>query len=517
MATTLRKDAKDEIIKRLRQQGYATYANLVELFDIYLTDDPEVVGYMIPDKAKIVLNKELSIEQVSTLVRHEILHEFLTHMKRQQEFHDKNPKYLSNHQIANIAADFEISNLGYTDEDKRIAKRIKLGEKVVQCLVTDLDRPGWEDLTFEQMYEKLLEEQEMTKDALEQLLQKLAELSKQDLDDMKDQAASMEGDNSEGESKPGESGEGTSSDTKSGDSDKENDSSDGSDKASDKDSTSEKAAKIKDEIQKQAGKIKKAIDNIQKQQDEYHQSQSAEGEVFPTKQEQIDQVEVSARVAQIEKALNDLKNKQKLFDEVAVNRQKEQAKKQAREIERVRGSGLGKFKMALNRFIANEIVSEYEDTYRRLDPRYEDTDFLMPGRIEKDPKHIPVVAAYWDASGSFSPPEKTAAARKAIETLTKYDRAGDLKLDVWYHGGKVARTREEAGGWNNGNEVMRHIKETKPDNVIIITDGDLSDTNIPVTVPGAVWMLFYDMRSSGLMNSLHGKRETKYFDIEYKK
>ena len=34
MATTLRKDAKDEIIKRLRQQGYATYANLVELLDI---------------------------------------------------------------------------------------------------------------------------------------------------------------------------------------------------------------------------------------------------------------------------------------------------------------------------------------------------------------------------------------------------------------------------------------------------------------------------------------------------
>ena len=516
MATTLNRAAKDQIIKTLRQQGYATYANLTELFDIYLTDDPNVVGYMIPDRAKIVLNKDLSIEQVSTLIRHEILHEFLTHMKRQKEFHDKNPKYLSNHEIANIAADFEISNLGYTDEDKRIAKRIKLGEKVVKGLVTDLDRPGWEDLTFEEMYEKLLEEQDMTKDALQELLQRLAELSQKDLDDLKDQASSMQG-NSSGS----EESENSKSSNASGESEeKENGNSEAADGEKDSenapDKDSEKAAKIKDEIQKQAGKIKKAIDDIQQQKDEYQQSQSAEGEVFADKKQQIAEVEVAARVEQIEKALNDLKQRQKLFDEVAEARRKEQMAKEARNIDRVRGSGLSKFKMALNRFIANEVVTKYEQTYRKLDPRYEDTDFLMPGEMETESDHRPSIAVYWDASGSFSPPEKTAAARKAIETLNKYARAGDIEMHTYYHGGTVASTKEAAGGWNNGNEVMRHIKATKPDNVIIITDGDLSDTNIPVTVPGAVWMLFYDARSTGLMNSLHGKKETKYFDIEYR-
>ena len=58
MATTLRNDAKNEIIRILREQGYPTYAKLVNLFDIYLTDNPEVIGYMEPGNAKIVLNEK---------------------------------------------------------------------------------------------------------------------------------------------------------------------------------------------------------------------------------------------------------------------------------------------------------------------------------------------------------------------------------------------------------------------------------------------------------------------------
>ena len=113
MATTLRNDAKAEIIKILRKQGYPTYARLVDFFDIYLTDDPEVIGYMIPDQAKIVLNKDLNIDQVSTIVRHEVLHEYLTHGPRQQKFNKEHPElnpHLAPHEISNIAADFEISN-----------------------------------------------------------------------------------------------------------------------------------------------------------------------------------------------------------------------------------------------------------------------------------------------------------------------------------------------------------------------------------------------------------------------
>ena len=134
MAVTLRNDAKNQILRTLRQEGYVTYAKLANLFDIYLTDDPEVVGYMIPGKAVIVLNQDLSIDQVSTLVRHEILHEFLTHNERSSII---NNNRLGNHELANIAADFEISNLGYTDRDKDNARAIEIGDRILHGLVTE--------------------------------------------------------------------------------------------------------------------------------------------------------------------------------------------------------------------------------------------------------------------------------------------------------------------------------------------------------------------------------------------
>ena len=155
MATTLRNDAKNEIMKILREQGYPTYAKLVSYFDIYLTDDPKVVGYMIPDKAKIVLNAGLSINQVSTIIRHEILHEYLDHAMRRKDWETKTGRK-GDHQTANIAMDYEISNKGYTDADKLTARSIILGNEVLRGLVTEDQYPGWENKTFEEMYDELL-------------------------------------------------------------------------------------------------------------------------------------------------------------------------------------------------------------------------------------------------------------------------------------------------------------------------------------------------------------------------
>ena len=185
MATTLRNDAKNEITRRLRAQGYPTYAKLVSYFDIYLTDDPQVIGYMIPGEAKIVLNEKLSINQVSTIVRHEILHEWLTHAQRKLAV-DKEAGDEGDHQIANIAADYEISNRGYTQEDKKIARSIILGDKILTGLVTEYDYPGWENKTFEEMYRELRKQQKEDEEKLKKILDKLSKLDKKDLDDLKD-------------------------------------------------------------------------------------------------------------------------------------------------------------------------------------------------------------------------------------------------------------------------------------------------------------------------------------------
>ena len=263
MATTLRNDAKNEIINILRKQGYPTYARLVDLFDIFLTDDPNVVGYMIPGKAKIVLNQNLSINQVSTIVRHEILHEYLTHGPRQQEF-DKahpelNPEFGGD--VSNIAADFEISNRGYTDADKTIARAIKLGDKVLQGLVTEDQYPDWKDMTYEEMYRKLLEKQKQDTDALKDLMKQLSDLSQKDLDDMMQDADQMNGDsNNQSQSGQQMPSKGSSSDDKSD----ENDDGSSSSEGDEKDDAEKKAEKLKDAIQKAKDDLADAENDAEK-------------------------------------------------------------------------------------------------------------------------------------------------------------------------------------------------------------------------------------------------------------
>ena len=56
--------------------------------------------------------------------------------------------------------------------------------------MTEEDRPGWEKLTFEEMYQKLLEEMEEEKEKLEGLLQQLDRASQRELEDLEDEIAS---------------------------------------------------------------------------------------------------------------------------------------------------------------------------------------------------------------------------------------------------------------------------------------------------------------------------------------
>lgn len=154
--------AKQEIINLLYKEGYRVYGNILKLFDLHLTTDPNVVGYMIPDKAEITINSNLSIEQVSMVIRHEILHEYLDHKLRISTY---KPNY--NQNLANMAGDYEISNVGYTDKDKFTAKHLRINGTTLEGLVTDIDHPEWVNLTLEQIYDKLEAEMDNYEDKLQ--------------------------------------------------------------------------------------------------------------------------------------------------------------------------------------------------------------------------------------------------------------------------------------------------------------------------------------------------------------
>ena len=490
MALVKSDGAKKQLKKKLREQGYATYARLLDLFDVYLTDDPQHIAYMYPGKAVIVMNKDLNIDQVSTLVRHEILHEYLAHKQRQQRYHSNNPKWGAGenagdnpafHKIQNIAGDFEISNKGYTNRDKSIARAIRLGDRVLRGLVTEDQYPGWENMSFEEMYEKLLEENEKDIENLKKLVGMIDKLNPEDLDDLKREI----------EKELDKMGK----------------------------EQSDKDAKEQQQIKKALSDLKDELDDAAEDAEELkdNSKDGSSDKSFKSTKEQRDLADVAARVAEIERAFKDVKMRSKIEDE---NRSAQRAEKIARaareeEIDRVRGAGLRNFKGSLLSFIQNEVAIERETTYSRLHPTYEDDDLLVPGWIEHEKVNVPSVNVYWDVSGSFSDPRKTASARQAIEQLNKYKRSGQLKLNTWYFADRVASTASAAGGGTNGDNVLKHIRQTRPDNVIIITDNGFFMSPTSVEVPGTAWMLFYDGRTPELVAALHGKRRTLIFDINY--
>lgn len=494
MATMTARDeaAKEQIIRKLRSEGYPTYARLFDLFDLNLTDNPDVVGYMLPGKAKIVLNENLSIDQVSTIVRHEILHEWLSHGSRSEKFDKEHPDLLPDHDTSNIAADYEISNVGYTDKDKRAARAIILGDKTLQGLVTEDQYPGWEDKSFEEMYEELLKKNLEEKKQLLNVLKQLHKMLSEDEDD-------------QNQSQPS----GTPSDPNS-----DGDSSDNQNSGtSSSDSSETQLSDQQGQDQSKADKAQQALDDAKDDIKDIDKEKAQQGNVFDSDKQQKERSELAKRVEQIRKLLDDpdIQRQGKSESQKAV--QKDRLIKQAKLADRYKSNPLVKFTLDLNNFIKQQTANYRGSTWTRFNKTSVRTGLIKPGITSYAQADIPEINVYWDVSGSFSNPAKTEGARRAIATLQKYVRENKIKIKTWYFADRVSSTEENAGGGTKGQPILDHIQATKPANVIVITDSDISDCTTPTTVPGAVWLLFYGSESPNLRAYLRGKQETKSYLI----
>ena len=126
---------------------------------------------MEPSKGRIVINRGLDEEQVSVVIRHEILHNYLEHEDRllKKLARDANLDYdvlndieiqdlkkdLYKNSDFNIAGDYEISNLAYTDRDKQTIRQININGQILSGLVTEDEHPDWVELSVEEMYDEL--------------------------------------------------------------------------------------------------------------------------------------------------------------------------------------------------------------------------------------------------------------------------------------------------------------------------------------------------------------------------
>lgn len=502
--------AKEQIIRKLRSEGYPTYARLFDLFDLNLTDNPDVVGYMLPGKAKIVLNENLSIDQVSTIVRHEILHEWLSHGARSEKFDKEHPDLLPDHDTSNIAADYEISNIGYTDRDKRAARAIILGDKTLQGLVTEDQYPGWEDKSFEEMYEELLKKNLEEKKQLLNLLKQLHKMLPEDEDD---QSSSIDSGQSSSDSQ-NNGGIGDGQGTSDNQSDDSSNSSAGTNisKTNQGDGGSQSGDQQGQEQSKE-DKAQQALDDAKDDIEDIDKEKAQQGNVFDSDKQQKERSELAKRVEQIRKLLNDPDIQRQGKDESRRAVQKARLIQQAKIDDRYASNPLVKFTLDLNNFIKKQTADYRGFTWTRFNKTAIMTGLIKPGVTSYAQKNIPEINVYWDVSGSFSDPRKTEGARRAIATLQKYVRDKKIKIKTWYFANRVSSTEKNAGGGTEGQPILDHIQATKPANVIVITDGDISDCRTPTTIPGAVWFLFYDNESKNLREYLRGKLETRSYLI----
>lgn len=511
--------AKEEIIKQLQKEGYATYARLFDMFDLHLTEDPDTIAYMIPQKAVIVMNKNLTIEQVSTFVRHEILHEYLTHMERKHADDIKNNR-VGDQQIANIAADYEISNRGYTDQDKKNIRAVVMGDQVLRGLVTEDDYPDWENKTFEEMYDELEKKSEAQKKAMKQALKDLMsdDEMKKLIDDM--QKDMQQGEGQEGEGESGQSGSRQGQQDNTNKSKSNNNSSNG--EAGDGNNTH--ASQNADNNSNRKKQISKALDKAEDQVDKNIKSGKDETPL-PTKEEQDAKKELQDRLTKIKKAFDELRDQEErtndndLFRPVEQNREKQAQAKRIKDVQtqRIKSTqGIVGFRNSLINFIRDQVGDDRHDTWSKPNKTYSRTPIIRPGISHISENAIPLINVYWDISGSFSSPAKTEGARRAIALLNQYVSKGLIKTKTYYLTMEITDNPNEGnGGGGSGEAVIEHVKQTHPTNVIVITDSDADDCVSSVTVPGAVWLLFYDDRAASLITNLRGKKEDKVFDIIY--
>lgn len=137
-----------------------------------------------------------------------------------------------------------------------------------------------------------------------------------------------------------------------------------------------------------------------------------------------------------------------------------------------------------------------EDTYSKVNPTYAKSDLLMPGSGYLEKRAVPVINVYWDKSGSLTSEDKDRGL-DALSYLLQLQSRKKLKVKNYWFANSVVDSAEKSCG--NGThafpKILKHIEETRADNVIIFTDKDFNNQTDfsslePITIRGCVWWIW---------------------------
>lgn len=243
--------------------------------------------------------------------------------------------------------------------------------------------------------------------------------------------------------------------------------------------------------------------------------------------------ERQARIDNIQKIFSDEGMRKEATAESQAKVDRELARRKVGQKSPPYGSPIQRFEMSLEKFIKNEIRQRRVSTWQKPNMSYEGTGIYRQGRRNEQNKDIPSINVYFDQSGSWGEGD-IKIGQEAIGVLNNYVRRKELKINVFYFANHVYDRPEPArweGGTSAGPEILEHIRSTKPDNVIIMTDSDISlegryyypsiETKdgmrktdydapgikcSPVKIKGARWCLWRGSADEDVKNYIQGKK-----------
>ena len=137
-----------------------------------------------------------------------------------------------------------------------------------------------------------------------------------------------------------------------------------------------------------------------------------------------------------------------------------------------------------------------EDTFQKPNATYAGSKYVMPAQKIFEKRLKPVINIYFDVSGSISDD----ALDRAVRALSQLDLLVKKKLvefKIYYFSDNVTPNRDEAYGCTEAfPEILEHLKATRANNAIIITDDDFDSQSdwtkcTPVTLKGCIWWMWH--------------------------
>lgn len=112
------------------------------------------------------------------------------------------------------------------------------------------------------------------------------------------------------------------------------------------------------------------------------------------------------------------------------------------------------------------------DTYRKPNAKFAGSNLMVPVSVQDERFEKPIINVYFDKSGSI-PEAALQVAVAALKELEIYKRRKMCDFHIYYFADNVASDPADTyGGTGAFPEILAHIKQTKANNVIIITDDD---------------------------------------------